>query len=89
MLLDQIAFEDKRFELRAGDDRFEVCDVVDQDGSFRRVVGPLLKVRPHPVGQDCGLPDVEQITLLIPEQIDPWLVWQVVEFGLEVGRSRH
>ena len=56
---------------------------------FRRVVGPFLKVGPHAVGQDCGFPDVEQFALLVLEQIDAGLVRQVVEFGLEFGRSSH
>src|SRR5512139_154126 len=89
MLFDQIAFKNERFELRAGDDRFEVGDVADQDAGFRRMISPLLKVGSDAVGQDCGLPDVEQITLLVPEQIDPWLIWQVVEFGLEFGGGSH
>jgi len=34
-----------------------------------------LKVGPDAGGQDCSLPNVEQIALLVPEQIDAWLVW--------------
>jgi hypothetical protein len=63
--------------------------MADQDGGFWGVVGPFLKVGPHAVGQDCGLPDVEQFALLVSEQIDAGLVRQVVEFRLEFSRSSH
>ena len=63
--------------------------MADQDGGFRRVVSPLLKVGPDPVGQDCGLPDIEQFALLVPKQIDAGLIWEVVEFGLEGGNEIH
>ena len=89
MLLDQIAFKDERFEFRTGDDRFEVCGVADQDGCFRGVVGPFLKVRPHTVRQNCGFPYIEQFALLVPEQIDTWVVREVVEFRLEFWRGSH
>jgi hypothetical protein len=53
------------------------------------VVGSFLKVGPDTIGQDCGLPDVEQFALLIPEQIDAWLVREMVECRLEFSRSSH
>ena len=57
--------------------------MADQDGGFRGVVGPFLKVGPYAVGENCGFPDVEQIALLVLEQIDSRLVRQMVEFRLE------
>ena len=44
--------------------------MTDENDGFGRVVGPFLKIGPDAVGQHCGLPDVEQIALLILEQID-------------------
>ena len=52
-------------------------------------VGPFLKVGTDAVGQDCGLPDVDEFALLVPEQIDAGLVREMVEFGLEFSRSSH
>ena len=63
--------------------------MTDQHSGFRRVIAPFLKVGPDAIRQNRGLPDVEQIALLVPEQVDARLVREVVEFGLEFSRSSH
>ncbi len=83
--LDEVAFEDQRLQLGARDDRFDVRDLADQQLSLRTLVRAVLKIVPHPVGQDARLPDVEDVALRILKEVDAGAVWQVVESRLEDG----
>src|SRR5262249_52410941 len=81
VLLDEAVLEDGRFLFRSRDDGLEVADGPLQKGDERAIVSRgLLEVAPHPGSQALGLADVDDLSLLVPEEVATGLRRKRLEF---------
>ncbi len=61
VLLDQVHFQDQRFQLRADHNPFDVGDLADELASFGLVPGAVVEVRAHPVAQVDRLAHIDNL----------------------------
>ena len=61
VLLDQVHLEDERFKFRTDHDPFQIGDLRDQLARLGDLVAALLKIGAHPVLEDDGLADVDDL----------------------------
>ena len=80
MLLDEVALEDQRLDLRVRHDDFKIRDVRDHCLDLRRVVLVVLEVLAHAVLEDDRLADVDDATRRVLHDVDAGAVRQQLEF---------
>ena len=71
MLFNQIAFQNKRFQLRIRHNVFKAPDMGHHLFNLYSLVPTALKILPHPVFQADRFPDIDDIILLIMHNINP------------------
>ena len=81
--LDEVLLEVQRLDLVLGDDHLDVLDPLGQLLDGRACVLALLKVRTDPRSQGLGLADVEDISGLVPEEVDPRLGGERFQLAFE------
>ena len=81
--LDQLIFQDQRFQLGVGDDPFQVGDLAHQPPRLGIPVG--LEVRADAVAQHHRLADVDHLPVGRMVEVDPRPLGQGVEFLGKVG----
>jgi len=69
VLLDQVVFEDQRFLVAGGHQRFDVFDPADQKLNLRALVG-VAEVGAHPRAQVFRLADIDHLAGFVAHQID-------------------
>ena len=70
MLLDQIALENQRLDLRARKDRFKISNLRHHRTHLGRMIFIALEILPHTILQDNCLADINDLPLCIFHNID-------------------
>ena len=83
VLLDEVALEDQRLDLRARQDELEVRDMGDHRAHLRRMVLVLLEILPHAVLQHDGLADVDDLAFRVLHDVDARMIRQQLQFLLD------
>jgi len=70
MLLDQGVFQDEGFFFRVGEKGFHLADFGHEELEQEAGVTGFSEVGPHPVAQVLGLPDVQDLSGLVPHEVN-------------------
>ncbi len=93
MALDQVRFEDQRFDLVRDDDRAHVDDALDHLHRAVRVRGAVLEVRAHAAAQRDGLADIQNLPVVPDHHIDAGRVGELgqrpLQRRVELGHVRY
>ena len=88
-LLDQVAFEDQRFQLAVGHHQVDVGDAGNHPARFRRVRRRLLEIRADAVAQVHCFTDVKDLSFGVFIDIAAGAGRQRAEFFLDLLWKRH
>ena len=83
VLLDQVVFQNKRFNFGIRDDRFHVRNAGDQPGQLWALVPACLEIGAYPVAKHLRLADVKNTAKAVLENVDAWPCRQIVELHLK------
>ena len=83
MALDQLVFQDQRFQLGVGDDPFQVSDLAHEAPRLGVAIG--LEIRPNAVAQHHRLADVDHGAVGRTVNVDPRPLGQGIQFLGELG----
>ena len=82
VLLDEVALQDQRLDLRMCEDRLEVGNLRDHGTHLRRLMLAALEVLPHAVLEDDGLADVDDAPLCVLHDVNARRIRQQPELLL-------
>src|ERR1700761_3868617 len=88
MPLDEVRFENERFDFVGDDDRSHVDDALRHGRDTRRMRRTILKVRAHAIAQRDRFTDVENLVARPDHHVDAWRVGNLGERLLEGHLTR-